>query len=147
MANERNDLVLGWLRKGESDLLNARIILASEVEAKPYDTVCFHCQKAAEKSLKAYLIHLAIMFPKTHNIGQLIELGAVRDPDLTAFASAEELSPYGVDIRYPDDFYLPTEEEAQSAFDAASDIFRFVTKKCRQAPGMEPRGSDPKDHS
>ena len=75
MATETDELVAGWLRKGSNDLANARIILASDAEPRPYDTVCFHCQQAAEKSLKAYLIQLGIMFPKTHNIGQLVELG------------------------------------------------------------------------
>ena len=75
MAAERDELVRGWLRKAESDLLNARIILSSEAGNLPFDTVCFHCQQAAEKSLKAYLISLDISFPKTHNIGQLVELG------------------------------------------------------------------------
>lgn len=43
-----------WLAKAKNDLLNAdNNLKADEV---PYDTVCFHCQQAAEKLLKAYLV-------------------------------------------------------------------------------------------
>lgn len=103
--------------------------MAAKEEGKPYDTVCFHCQQAAEKSLKAYLVHLEILFPKTHNIGQLIEIGMSCDPGLELFISAEDLSPYGVDVRYPDDFYIPTEEDARGAFAMASDLVRYVKER------------------
>ncbi len=43
-----------WIEKARSDLLNADNNLASK--EVPYDTVCFHCQQAAEKLLKGYLV-------------------------------------------------------------------------------------------
>ena len=46
------DLVKGWLRKAESDLLNARICMEA---GQALDTECFHAQQAAEKYIKAYL--------------------------------------------------------------------------------------------
>ena len=36
-----------WVAKARNDLLNADNNLRSE--HVPYDTVCFHCQQAAEK--------------------------------------------------------------------------------------------------
>jgi len=79
MDRERKNYVAAWIEKAEQDLLAASIILDSGYDEKPYGTVCFHCQQAAEKYLKAYLVFLDVMFPKTHNIGQLIQLGVPHD--------------------------------------------------------------------
>lgn len=43
-------LAAGWIRKGDSDLADARRTVDSD---GPYDTACFHAQQAAEKYLKA----------------------------------------------------------------------------------------------
>ncbi len=50
---ENLEIARQWLAKAMNDLLNADNNLKSEVI--PFDTVCFHCQQAAEKLLKAYL--------------------------------------------------------------------------------------------
>jgi HEPN domain-containing protein len=44
-----------WVRKADNDLLDADNNLRSE--RIPFDTVCFHCQQAAEKCLKAALVY------------------------------------------------------------------------------------------
>lgn len=51
-----------WIAKARNDLLNADNNLASK--HVPTDTVCFHCQQAAEKLLKAVraervILHIA----------------------------------------------------------------------------------------
>ena len=38
------------------------------------DTLGFHAQQAAEKLLKAALVARAVDYPRTHNLGALIEL-------------------------------------------------------------------------
>ncbi|MBN1583285.1 MAG: HEPN domain-containing protein [Anaerolineae bacterium] len=45
-----------WVAKAQNDLLNADNNLHSQ--KIPHDTVCFHCQQAAEKLLKAYLVSI-----------------------------------------------------------------------------------------
>jgi len=52
--SEELEIARQWLAKARNDLLNADNNLKSE--EIPFDTVCFHCQQAAEKLLKAYLI-------------------------------------------------------------------------------------------
>lgn len=47
------DLAKGWLLKAASDLAAARACVAGAVAL---DVACFHCQQAAEKSVKAFLI-------------------------------------------------------------------------------------------
>ena len=74
MKDDR-DVALGWLRKADSDLANAELCLAAE---RSLDTACFHCQQAAEKSLKAYLIANNAKCPFIHDLKRL--LGALFKP-------------------------------------------------------------------
>jgi len=60
-----------WLAKAEYDLLNADNNLAAN--QVPYDTVCFHCQQAAEKLLKAFLIGNGQPAAHTHDLFLLLE--------------------------------------------------------------------------
>ena len=129
MDNEILVIVRSWMKKAENDLKNVRIILESKEEDKPYDTVCFHCQQAAEKFIKAYLTLLDLPFPNTHNIGQLIENALVKDSAMTAFLKADALTTYGVVIRYPDDYYMPTEKETREAYEIALAIQKYVRQK------------------
>ena len=44
-------------------------------DAEPIrESIAFHCQQAAEKYLKAFLVSRRIEFPKTHSIGRLLDL-------------------------------------------------------------------------
>jgi len=131
MDRERRDYIAAWIEKAEQDLSAASIVLNSGYSDKPVATVCFHSQQAAEKYLKAYLVSLDIVFPRTHNIGQLIELGLPRDDSLASLIETDTLSPYGVDIRYPDDFSIPTEDEAREALSMALKIKEYVKARLR----------------
>lgn len=61
----------------------------------------FHAQQAVEKSLKAVLAFADVQFPYTHDLDGLIELcrqHGIEVPD--ALEDADQLSPYGVRMRY-----------------------------------------------
>jgi HEPN domain-containing protein len=47
MKENQRQLIQAWVSKAENDLLNVRNNL--QAEQVPWDTVCFHCQQAAEK--------------------------------------------------------------------------------------------------
>ena len=77
------------------------------------ESIAFHCQQTAEKYLKAFLVWRQVEFPKTHSIGQLLDLVSAVAPELAAsLADAISLTPFGAEIRYPGDFpeLLPGEE-------------------------------------
>src|ERR1035441_10215418 len=63
---EVDEVLRQWVRKAEHDLEAATRIMAIE-EGCPFDTVCFHCQQAAEKYLKCLLTYLGIQAPRTHD--------------------------------------------------------------------------------
>ena len=117
------DVALAWLRKADSDLANAELCLAA---GKALDTACFHCQQAAEKSLKAYLIAKKVEFPLTHDLKRLLDHCSRIDPAFgTLTAAALGLNPFAVVTRY-DDAFWPEPEEVQQALDAARAIRQFV---------------------
>jgi len=93
------DLVCKWIKKAENDLLTAERELSYENPIT--DGVCFHCQQAAEKYLKAFLVHNQIYFPKTHRIMELLELCAAIDPSFKdELEDADNLTDYAVELRY-----------------------------------------------
>lgn len=94
------------------------------------DTLCFHCQQAVEKFLKAYLVYNRIEFGRTHSIEYLIRLCSTVDKEFESlYDITKNLTDYAVWIRYPDEFYIPTVEEAKEAFEAARQVKQFVFKK------------------
>ncbi len=107
------ELVREWMAKAELDYRAAERLAHDEDPIRPI--IAFHCQQAAEKYLKALLVRLGIEFPRTHNIGELLDLLIpVAGNVATSLREANTLTPYGVEIRYPSDFpdVLPGEEAA-----------------------------------
>ena len=73
----------------------------------PSWTLGFHGQQAVEKAIKAVLAKCAIEFPRTHDLGLLLQLlrqcGVTLPPDAS---DLPRLTPFGVIFRYdeePDD--------------------------------------------
>ncbi|MCP4253121.1 MAG: HEPN domain-containing protein [Candidatus Scalindua sp.] len=60
-----------WIAKARNDLLNVDNNL--KAEEIPFDTVCFHCQQAAEKLLKAYLVANDNSYPISHDLILILE--------------------------------------------------------------------------
>lgn len=123
--NGQMHLARQWLAKAENDLLNADNNLKSEVV--PCDTVCFHCQHAAEKLLKAYLVGKGVQPPFTHDLLLLLE------KLLPYCANAEMLRddlallmPYAVAARYPDEFFMPSRDDTLEARDAAQHVLDWL---------------------
>ncbi|MDP3105709.1 MAG: HEPN domain-containing protein [Candidatus Methanoperedens sp.] len=67
-----NDLVLQWIKIADRDLIAAEQGLKANIIIS--EGICFHCQQAVEKYLKAFLVKYQIEFPKTHSIMTLINL-------------------------------------------------------------------------
>lgn len=114
-----------WIAKAKNDLLNADNNLKAELI--PYDTVCFHCQQAAEKFLKAYLIANDQSYPISHDLILILEEILLINPKAEILRDdLALLMPYAVEIRYPDDWFMPTEEDAKEARVAVSRVMLWV---------------------
>ena len=69
-----------WVRKAEEDAQAARALAARRPPLR--DIVCFHCQQAAEKYLKALLQEKGALVPKTHDLEDLLDLLLPHDGSL-----------------------------------------------------------------
>jgi HEPN domain-containing protein len=100
--------------KAEEDWTVAEVCLR---ERLPVSVLCFHCQQAAEKLLKAYLTLLDMDFPWTHDLQPLLRLAGLSASHLDAFREPlEGFSGYAVRLRYDVDVSL-SREEAAAAFE------------------------------
>lgn len=90
-----------WVRKAEDDWEGAQQLAGRKPPFQ--DLVCFHCQQAAEKYLKALLQESGAVVPKTHNLKDLLNLLLPHDAALASLGRIlQSLSRYAVDYRYPD---------------------------------------------
>ena len=84
---------------GERDCIAFRI-LARDHEA-PSEILLFHAQQAAEKFLKAVLAAKGIVYRRTHDLLELVELLAANGFEVPADRDAMvRLGPYAVEFRY-----------------------------------------------
>ena len=121
-ADVRNS-VLGWLHVASADMEVARACLGM---ARPQPGIAaYHCQQAAEKVLKGYLVLAGIDFGKTHDRDELG--GSV----IAAYPEDEELlrplsawTHWAVAYRYPDEPSPPPEPSAEELTMALEQITR-----------------------
>ncbi len=124
----KGELINSWIDKAEKDLRSAKHELSFPDEVT--ETVCFHCQQAAEKYLKAYLTFLNLSFTKTHEIGELVTKCENKDIKISVLKEeADKLTDYAIEIRYPEEWFEPSSEEAKEAFEIANKIREFVLNK------------------
>ena len=115
MKNEK--LVQKWLEFADMDFSLAQFTF-SNMYPKPLELICYHCQQAAEKALKALLIANGEQnAPKTHDLALLADsLGEQFALDSLVYDSCADLTPYGVKVRYPEEVRVdePMTEKALS---------------------------------
>jgi HEPN domain-containing protein len=120
------DFIKQWLLKADEDLFVVNKLTEFEIVAT--SSVCFHCQQAVEKFLKAFLIANGIDIKKTHNIEFLLSECSDIDKDFIGI-DPKELSDFGVDARYPGDMYIPEESETLEYKKLAFEIKEIVENK------------------
>jgi HEPN domain-containing protein len=109
---------LHWFEFAEGDL-DAEKILA-EHGLRQVNAVCYHSQQSAEKNLKGYLVANGVLTPpKTHDLHDLCD----KCCDLDKFFNAllpicDNLNPYGIRVKYPDEIEVGENEASQAIADA-----------------------------
>ena len=81
----------------------------------PLEVICFHCQQAVEKTLKAVLAKNDLEIPRTHDLLGLLDLVVALSP---ALADLLGLNDFAVVARYPSRVPLE-EQDAMKAIEAA----------------------------
>jgi HEPN domain-containing protein len=128
-----------WVKKAEADYrLAAKLARGKD----PFhDQVCFHCQQAAEKYLKALLEELGVAVPRTHNLVALLPLLTPAHPSLKSLRrGVDYLTRFAVETRYPGE--TATKRKARSAFRWAGEVRQAVRPLLRIRP-RRPRRKKP----
>ncbi len=89
-----------WIVIAEEDARAAEVLFGTDRQAFK-GAICFHCQQAAEKYLKACLVRRGIKFPKTHDLEHLLQLCKRLSEGFDRLGeAAARLQPYAVNARY-----------------------------------------------
>ena len=95
------DLVRQWFEIAATDLYTARHLFDT-MHPKPLEIVCYHCQQAAEKALKGFLLEYEIEAPRTHDLERLCVLCEEHDDSFSQMKDVcQELTSYASTARYP----------------------------------------------
>jgi HEPN domain-containing protein len=122
-----------WLRRARSNLAQARGAGLPDVL---FEDLCFDAQQAAEKAIKAVLVHIGAEFPKTHDINRLLTIGAASGlaiPD--EIREADRLTRHAVQSRYPGPWEV-SEDDYRRAVAMAEHVLSWA------ASLIEPPGSE-----
>jgi len=118
-----------WTKRAEDDILATEVMLKEGGLPTP---ACFHAQQAAEKYLKAFLVHKKKWYPKIHSLNALWELCYGIDTDFEEIKKdAVFLNEFYAATRYPGDYPSFSMKEAKEAYDAALRVRDFVVKKIK----------------
>lgn len=99
-----------WLRRAKSNLALARVQKTKDI---CWEDLCFETQQAAEKAIKAVLIHNMIQFRFVHDIAELLTLLEQNNIQFSeGVRAAAELTDYSVEARYPGPFEAVSEEDS-----------------------------------
>jgi len=126
MAREYRQDIRAWLDYAHMDY-DAAVTLF-EHHPQPFEIICYHCQQAAEKAIKALFILFEVPggIPRKHDLSFL--LNQIRNnveipTDLRQHADA--LSVYGIISRYPNEIPV-NQDRARLALQYAAQVLRWA---------------------
>ena len=123
MKNEK--LLQEWINFAEMDFLTAKH-LYEHMYPKPLEIICYHCQQTVEKLLKGVLISKGVTIKKTHDLGLLAEMmQEYVEVDEKYLEMCDELTPYGVKIRYPQELFIE-EYQVKKALEETQELHDWL---------------------
>jgi len=113
-----------WMRIAHMDLSSAEYLQGHR--PLPIEIICYHCQQAAEKAIKAILAYYESDIPHIHDLGKLLAAAMQHEGSLRSlFPQAYRLTNYATFTRYPGDVEI-TEEDMKTALKYSEDILSQV---------------------
>ena len=113
-----------WMEKAQRDVKSAKILKEHDCGS---DVVAFHCQQAAEKALKAYLIVNGEGIVSGHSLIYLCKLSEKHDAKFKKFIKdCGFLNQYYIETRYPaDNPLIVSEYEAEECIKIAEEVYKI----------------------
>jgi len=128
-----HDIVAEWLKIAQDDYDSALHLFNTRCP-KPLEIICYHCQQAVEKSLKAYLCASDVDIPKTHDTGLLCDMCTELDGGFAKLKNAcEDMAMFATHTRYPIRIEIE-EQDTEQALKQADEIYNYVT--CKMAKSI-----------
>jgi HEPN domain-containing protein len=127
MTKEHKEYIRQWQFKANEDI-NVIEYLSKEDISIFTSAICFHAQQAVEKFLKAFLVFHSIDFKKTHDLDHLLSECKRINPEAFSCIDLKNLSEFGVNVRYPDDFIIPPVSETIYFKELASRVKETVER-------------------
>lgn len=121
-----------WLTFAETDLGVARHLFET-YRPQPFEIICYHCQQAAEKAIKAVIIFNGAQggLPKVHDLSFLLDQIKNRiEVDEKYYDYADELTPYGIAVRYPSELSLE-ERHVKAALAHTMELLKWAEINCQ----------------
>jgi len=119
-----------WLERAREDLEAAALLEQNNL----VHPALFHCQQAAEKSLKAFLTWNQQVFAKTHNLDELGQVCRRLDESLAeVLGTASSLTHFAWRFRYPGAPYEPDPGEVSASLEIAKKAHEEILKRLPEA--------------
>ena len=120
-----------WLNRARNNLEMAKA--GSSLHIAYLEDPCFEAQQAAEKAIKAVLLHLGVRFPYTHDLADLLNLvkkagKAVPKP----VKDAGRLTRFALVTRYPGIAEPVTQQEYKRAVKIAERVVGWAERSILQ---------------
>ena len=130
------EILQQWLDKGNEELRSAEH-LSSMHYPTPDETICYLCQQAAEKHLKAYIFLHDIEPEKTHDLRELLKKCEEHDASFSSLLSKLQfLNDFAVLPRYPNELGI-TSDDMKISIQYAKDVQEFILKAIERASNNE----------
>lgn len=128
----KEEIVRQWIKKAKSDLKVVKNLINSK--DPPIDMLCFHCQQAVEKYLKAFLTWTDVRVKKTHDLEAILNLCIEKSEGFEEVDKDKisNLALYAVEIRYPEETLNPSIQDAKDFYKFSRTIEDFVLKKLEE---------------
>ena len=98
----------------------------------------FHCQQAAEKLVKGFLVLAARPFRKTHDMAELIDALAPADPEIASgISEMQDWTRWAIAARYPQPGGVP---EPEPSADELRHAIAAIDALAQAFSGRAPRG-------
>ncbi len=114
--NDNMTAAMEWLSFARQDY-NAAKHLHDTFHPEPLEIICYHCQQAAEKAVKALIVLYGAQggFPKKHDLFLLLnQIKNMTSIEEKYYDYADILTPYGIAVRYPHELFLEKRHAEQA---------------------------------
>ena len=117
--------IIKWIQFAQMDY-DAAINMVKLHRPVPIEIVCYHCQQAAEKILKAFVIAKSETLIKTHDLAVLLNQCRKHEAEFNNYAKhCITLTTYAALSRYPSNIEI-TEQQMKQALKDTHEVLKFA---------------------